>query len=100
MLSLADLEHAMDQIEKTLEKAGYGWRNEAALRSIQAQVFIIRMGRSDPYTMEKLATILSDADILYSPHKAAKQGGSERVQAEMLNLCQRIRSQAKWIDAQ
>ncbi len=91
---------AVDSIENTIDTAAYGCRNEDPLRDIEAQLFAIKCDRSDPYILEKASDIETDAEILYSPRKAEKHGGSENVKSRLYGYCQSIRTRASSLAAQ
>ena len=79
MLTLEATLQAVDEIEKTVETAACGWKNDDAINAIKLQTRNLRWGRSDPYIREKVGIIEAYTDILYSPRKAERYQGSDAV---------------------
>jgi hypothetical protein len=98
VLALEATLQAVDEIEKTIETATCGWKNDDAINAIKLQTRNLRWGRSDPYLMEKVGAIETYTDILYSPRKADRWGGSDAVKQKILVACQGIADQAKRLD--
>ena len=98
MLSFEETIRAVGAIEKTIDEAGYGWANQGAIKAVQAQVFLIKTGRSDAYISEKIGIISECAGVLYSPRKADKWGGSMQVKRAILAACQSLRDQARILE--
>ncbi|MCU1320750.1 MAG: hypothetical protein JWM43_399 [Acidobacteriaceae bacterium] len=100
MLSLEDTIRAVEAIEKTIDKAAYGWANAVAIKEIDAQVFTLKAARGDAYISEKVCIVAEYARDLYSPRKADKWGGSEQVQRTILTACQSLKDRAGIIERQ
>lgn len=100
MLSFEDTVRAVEAIEKTIENAAYGCANRAAIKEIEAQIFILKTGRSDSYISEKVGIITEYTRDLYSPRKADKWGGSEQVKRTILRACQSLKDQARTLESQ
>lgn len=100
MLNFEDTIRAVESIEKTIDKAAYGWANQAAIKDIEAQVFIIKTGRHDAYISEKIGIISECSRYLYSPRKADKWGGSEEVKRTILTACQSLKDWARVLERQ
>ena len=98
MLSFEDTIRAVESIEKTLDTATNGWANQAAVRDIEAQVFILKTGCRDAYISEKICTIADCTGILYSPRKADKWGGSEQIKRVMTTACQSLKDWARVLE--
>jgi len=67
MLSFEDTMRAVESIEKTIDKAAYGWANQAVIRDIEAQVFILKTGRHDAYISKKIGIISECSRYLLQP---------------------------------
>ncbi|MCU1249004.1 MAG: hypothetical protein JWQ49_2033 [Edaphobacter sp.] len=65
VLTLEATLQAVDEIQKTIETADCGWKNDEAISAIKFQIRHIRWGRSDPYIREKVGIIEAYTDILY-----------------------------------
>lgn len=100
MLSFEDTIRAVEAVEKTIDKAAYGWANLDAMREIEAQVFTLKTGRSDAYISEKICIISEKARDRYSLRKADKWGGSEQVKQTILTACQSLKDRAEILERQ
>jgi hypothetical protein len=100
MLSFENTIRAVEAIEKTIGNAAYGWANQVAIKEIEAQVFILKSGRSDSYISEKVGIISECSRYLYSPRKADKWGGSEQVQRTIMTACQSLKDRARILEHQ
>ena len=85
---------AVETIRNIIETYSAGWRNEEALKAVEAELFRLGVDNSDPYILEKIGSIKERANILYSPRKVERYGGVENVRSQIYGDCNSIRSAA------
>lgn len=75
---------ASSKIRNTLSEYTIGWANTTAKGIVDKHVADIKYATAEPYLLEKVATLSSWLDILFSARKHQKHGGSATVKQYVL----------------
>jgi hypothetical protein len=79
-----------EAIRKGLDEWATGWANQTALQDLRRHIAAIRQETGDHYIREKVASLSTWLDILFSPRKHIKYGGEQQVKEYARTDCYKI----------